>query len=197
MRKGEINSGEVPHSRALIAIFDVDFRQSPPTMSAPVCRTRPAECWHTEAHQRRRGGGDGDGVRGHGGQRRQLPASNGSTSTLSRRTSSRRLTTASPRWNRFRWRNGRPVPRRGGLRRPLLACGVVGADPRPASVAARCGTPTRANDSTTSPSARRREAAEPGGARELPGRQDRGRRAVKEKVENFGPPADLAGVPRK
>ena len=30
-------------------------------------------CWQTEAHQRKRGGGDGDGVRGDGGQRRQLP----------------------------------------------------------------------------------------------------------------------------
>ncbi len=38
-------------------------------------------------------------------------ASNGSTSTASRPTGSPRTTTASRRWNRSRWRNGRPVPR--------------------------------------------------------------------------------------
>ena len=38
-------------------------------------------------------------------------ASNGSTSTASRPTGSPRTTTASPRWNRCRWRNGRSVPR--------------------------------------------------------------------------------------
>ena len=38
-----------------------------------VCRTWPSGGCQTEAHQRRWGGGDGDGVCGNGGQRRQLP----------------------------------------------------------------------------------------------------------------------------
>ena len=42
----------------------------------------------------------------------------------------------------------------GRLRRPVLAGGVVGARPGQPSGAGRCGTPTRANGSTTSPSAR-------------------------------------------
>ena len=125
-----------------------------------------------------------------------------------RRTGSPRTTTASRRWNRSRWRNGRSVPR------PPSTTGPTGARSggracRSQSVAVRCGTPTRANGSTTSPSARSggpgRRCPRPRWCAEnwpgCPGSEVVG--LSNEKVEETfwdtitQVRADLAGVPRK
>ena len=124
------------------------------------------------------------------------------------RTDSPRTTTVLPLLSLFRWRNGRSVPRplsttvRTGGRSGGRGC-------RSPSDAERCGTPTRANGSTTSPSAR---SGGPGMlcprprwcAVNWPGcRRSKWWGPAKEKVEELfwetvtQVRAELAGVPRK
>ena len=107
------------------------------TLFPPVCRTGPSGCCQNEAHQRKRG----RRWRRCTWLRRAAAtatASNGSTSTVSRPTNSRRITTASRRWTRCRSRNGQL----GTRRRPTTAPtgGRSGGRACPsASGARRCG----------------------------------------------------------
>ena len=70
---GQQFPSEAPHSHLLTAILrSVDFRQLPLDVRAGLSNMAIGGC-QTEGHQRRRGGGDGDGVCGDGGQWRELP----------------------------------------------------------------------------------------------------------------------------
>ena len=198
----------MPHSRLLTANRSADFRQLPPAMSAPVCRTWPSGCCQTEAHQRKRGtamatvyvvtAGSGESYRiervyldsdqayGFAQDYNGIaPGGAGSGGGMAGRCPA------------------------GRLRRPVLAGGVVGADAGRQASRRSCGTPTRANGSTTSPSARsggpatrcRRPRWCAGNWPGCPRSRWSGR--SKEKVEELfwdtvtQVRAELAGVPRK
>ena len=186
--------------------------RSPPVAThvvpPPLCRTWSSGRCQTEAHQRKTGDGDGDGVRGDGGQRRQLPHRTGLPGPrggLSVRPGLQRHRAGGN--GSGRGMAGRcPAVR---LRRPLLARGVVGRAGRLPSGAERCGTPTGATGSTTSPSAKNGGPARPCPrprwcAGNWPGRRrSRWFGVSKEEVEEIfwdavtQARAELAGVPRK
>ena len=95
------------------------------------------------------------------------------------------------------------------LRRPVLAGGVVGAAAGQPSVAASCATPTRANGSTTTPSAKQWWTGDALPEAKVVRREMAGTPRIevagvsKEKVEELfwetvtQVRAELAGVPRK